>query len=164
MITDDITIPDHSAVRVHRDRDRKGSLLDFPARDKKPGLIGRRLAVLPGDGHPVWTYVLGILFAFASVASLSIVAGLVVTRVLLHIHGVAVDDESFARFVATHRSPTLTDASLIGSIMAGGVVLPIAKVDGKPVGGAFPGPVTQRLHDAYWALHADPRHRDPIAY
>jgi undecaprenyl-diphosphatase len=125
MITDDITIPDHSAVRVHRDRDRKGSLLDFPALDKKPGLIGRRLAVLPGDGHPVWTYVLGILIALVSVASLSIVAGLVVTRVLLHIHGVAADDESLVRFLARHRSVGLTDASLIGSIMAGGVVLPI---------------------------------------
>jgi branched-chain amino acid aminotransferase len=45
----------------------------------------------------------------------------------------------------------------------GGGVLPIAKVDGRPVR-AFPGPVTQRLHDAYWALHDDPRHRDPVAY
>ena len=46
----------------------------------------------------------------------------------------------------------------------GGGVLPIAKVDGKPVGRAFPGPVTQRLYDAYWALHDDPRHRDPVVY
>ncbi len=46
----------------------------------------------------------------------------------------------------------------------GGGVLPIARVDGQRVGSAFPGPVTQRLHDAYWALHDDPRHRDPVAY
>ena len=46
----------------------------------------------------------------------------------------------------------------------GGGVLPIAKVDGEPIGGQFPGPVTQRLSDAYWALHDDPRHRDPVAY
>ena len=26
----------------------------------------------------------------------------------------------------------------------------------------WPGPITRRLHDAYWALHDDPRHRDPI--
>ena len=45
----------------------------------------------------------------------------------------------------------------------GGGVLPIAKVDGHPLG-AFPGPITSRLHDAYWALHDDPRHRDPVAY
>ena len=46
----------------------------------------------------------------------------------------------------------------------GGGVLPIAKVDGEPIGAAFPGPVTQRLSDAYWALHDDARHRDPVAY
>jgi branched-chain amino acid aminotransferase len=45
----------------------------------------------------------------------------------------------------------------------GGGVLPIAKVDGQPLG-VFPGPVTARLRDAYWALHDEPRHRDPVAY
>ena len=43
----------------------------------------------------------------------------------------------------------------------GGGVLPIAKVDGRPLP-AWPGPITRRLQDAYWALHDDPRHRDPI--
>src|SRR5580765_3820241 len=112
MTTDSLTTPDQSLAPVHRDRTR--SVLDFPVLDKKPGLLGRGLAALPGDGHPVWTYVLGIFFAFVSVASLSIVAGLVVTQVLLHIHGVAADDGSFVRFLARHRSAGLTDASLIG--------------------------------------------------
>ena len=43
----------------------------------------------------------------------------------------------------------------------GGGVLPIAKVDGRAVR-SFPGPVTRRLQDAYWALHDDPRYRDPV--
>jgi branched-chain amino acid aminotransferase len=47
---------------------------------------------------------------------------------------------------------------------SGGGVLPIAKIDGRPVAGAWPGPVTKRLQDAYWALHDDPRHRDPVEY
>ena len=36
----------------------------------------------------------------------------------------------------------------------------------RPRAGAAssPGPITQRLHDAYWALHDDPRYRDPVAY
>jgi membrane-associated phospholipid phosphatase len=102
-----------------------GALFAFPALDKKPGRIGRRLAVLPGAGHPFWTYVCGILIAFAVIACLSIVAGLVLTRVVLHIHGVASEDESLISFFAHHRSTELTDASLVGSIMAGGVVLPI---------------------------------------
>jgi branched-chain amino acid aminotransferase len=29
---------------------------------------------------------------------------------------------------------------------------------------AFPGPLTTRLRDAYWALHEEPRFRDPVAY
>jgi len=46
----------------------------------------------------------------------------------------------------------------------GGGVLPIAKVNGRPLRGSFPGPITQRLHDAYWALHDDPAYRDPVCY
>ena len=45
---------------------------------------------------------------------------------------------------------------------SGGGVLPIAKIDGRPVGATLPGPITKRLQDAYWALHDDPRHRDPV--
>jgi len=46
----------------------------------------------------------------------------------------------------------------------GGGVLPIAKVDGRALRGEFPGPVTKRLQDAYWALHDEPRHRDAVDY
>lgn len=45
----------------------------------------------------------------------------------------------------------------------GGGILPIAKVDGRPLP-QFPGPVTQRLADAYWAMHDEPEHRDPVDY
>ena len=44
---------------------------------------------------------------------------------------------------------------------SGGGVVPIAKIDGKPLGD-FPGPITKKLHAAYWALHDDPRYRDPV--
>jgi undecaprenyl-diphosphatase len=123
MPLETLTSTDYSpagARHAHR-----GAALEFPALDKKPGHLGRRLATLPGEGHPFWTYVLGILISFAVIAGLSIVAGLVVTRVLLHIHGVAGDDERLIAFLARHRSSGLTDASLVGSIIAGGVVLPI---------------------------------------
>lgn len=46
----------------------------------------------------------------------------------------------------------------------GGGVVPIAKVNGKALGTPHPGPITRRLQDAYWALHEDPRYRDPVAY
>jgi undecaprenyl-diphosphatase len=121
MSVDTGTPTDYAGARAGRDE----ALLEFPVLDAKPGRLGRRLAALPGAGHPVWTYVCGILIVFALIASLSIVAGLLVTKVLLHVHGVAHEDESLVGFLAHHRSTGLTDASLVGSIMAGGVVLPI---------------------------------------
>jgi membrane-associated phospholipid phosphatase len=114
---------DHVAAGPRRNGN--GMLLSFPVLDEQPGWLGRRLATLPRKGHPVWTYVCGILIAFALIASISIVLGLIVTRALLHVHGVAGDDERFVGFLARHRSTGLTDASLVGSIIAGGVVLPI---------------------------------------
>jgi branched-chain amino acid aminotransferase len=45
----------------------------------------------------------------------------------------------------------------------GGGILPIARIDGRSLP-RFPGPVTTRLQEAYWALHAEPRHRDPVDY
>jgi undecaprenyl-diphosphatase len=123
MPLDTLVASDYSPASARHARGRP--TLDVPALDKEPGRLGRRLATLPGEGHPVWTYICGILISFAVIAGLSIVAGLVVTRALLHVHGVAGDDESLVRFLARHRSSGLTDASLVGSIMAGGVVLPI---------------------------------------
>lgn len=46
----------------------------------------------------------------------------------------------------------------------GGGVLPIAKVNGQPLRLAHPGPTTTRLYDAYWAMHDEPAHRDPVEY
>ena len=123
MSTDSISTPQYPPARTRTDR--RGSALEFPVLDKQPGPVGRRLAALPRDGHPVWTYVCGIAIAVAAIASLSIAAGLLVTHVLLHVHGVASDDESLVRLLSRHRSHELTDASLVGSIMAGGVALPI---------------------------------------
>lgn len=123
MATGSITTNDYAAPRTRPGR--VGQALDFPVLDRQPGVIGRRLASVPGDGHPVWTYVCGIVLALLAIASLSIVFGLVLTHVVLHDHGVAGEDERLVRFLALHRSGGLTEASLIGSIMAGGVVLPI---------------------------------------
>jgi branched-chain amino acid aminotransferase len=57
---------------------------------------------------------------------------------------------------------TRADEVFLGS--TGGGVLPIARVNGEPVAGAFPGPLTRRLHDAYWSLHDDPAYREAVAY
>lgn len=122
MSVETVTPAEYSCARPDVERD---AILAFPVLDKEPGRVGRRLATLPGAGRPVWTYGCGLLIAFALIASLSIAVGLLVTTALLHVHGVAGDDESLVRYLAHHRSSELTDASLVGSIMAGGVVLPI---------------------------------------
>ncbi len=46
---------------------------------------------------------------------------------------------------------------------AGGVI-PVATLDGDPVGGGRPGPVTTRLRTRYWELHRDPRYTEAIDY
>jgi branched-chain amino acid aminotransferase len=49
----------------------------------------------------------------------------------------------------------------------GGGCIPIAAVDGMQVGGRPTGefgPVSTQLQAAYWALHEDPRHTEPVRY
>ena len=43
-----------------------------------------------------------------------------------------------------------------GASTAGGVFF-VTSVDGTPLGDGRIGPVTQRIHDTYWAWHDDPR-------
>ena len=84
-----------------------------------------RLAVRVGAGHPVLVFLGAMLTGLALIAALSTVLGLLVTRVLLHVHGVAADDEHFIGWLAAHRTPFRSDLSLVGSMGSGGVVLPI---------------------------------------
>jgi membrane-associated phospholipid phosphatase len=95
-----------------------------------PVLDGRnrattRMARLTGRDHPARTFLVGIVLAYLAVVGLSILLGLLVTRVLIANGTIAGDDGSFVRILSHHRSGGLTEASLIGSIIAGGVVLPI---------------------------------------
>jgi len=46
---------------------------------------------------------------------------------------------------------------------AGGV-MPVVRVDGKPLGDGRPGPVTQDLHRCYWQAHDDPAWSEAVDY
>ncbi len=96
-----------------------------PVLDPGRGAADRRLAALAAPGHPVRTFVTGIVVAYIAIAGLSVLLGLLVTRVILADEGIASSDESVIGFLSHHRSAGLTDASLAASMMAGGVVLPI---------------------------------------
>jgi membrane-associated phospholipid phosphatase len=93
---------------------------------------GRRAA-----GHPVRRFLTGVAVAYVVAAGLSILAGLLVTRLLITHNGIAHGDESFVTFLSHHRSRGLTEASLVGSILAGGVVLPIVVAIWGLVAAAF---------------------------
>jgi branched-chain amino acid aminotransferase len=61
----------------------------------------------------------------------------------------------------------LRRASEVFLSSTGGGVIPIARVDGEPVGGRAAGrfgPVSERLQAAYWALHEDPRYVEAVRY
>lgn len=46
---------------------------------------------------------------------------------------------------------------------AGGV-MPVRRIDDRPVANGSPGPVTRRLTELYWALHDDDAHTTPVNY
>jgi membrane-associated phospholipid phosphatase len=89
------------------------------------GGLAERLGARVGYGHPVVVFVAAMLTSLALISTLSIALGLLVTRVILHVGGVAGWDEHVNTWLAAHRTPFRTHLSLIGSIMSGGVVLPI---------------------------------------
>jgi membrane-associated phospholipid phosphatase len=78
-----------------------------------------------GRGHAVVVFVVAMLTSLAMISALSIALGFLVTRLILHVGGVAGWDEHVNAWLAAHRTPFRTHLSLVGSIMSGGVVLPI---------------------------------------
>jgi membrane-associated phospholipid phosphatase len=104
---------------------RTGRLWEFPVLSARRGGAAERWARSLGALHPAVIFLLTMLAGLAAVALLSIACGFLVTRVLEHAGGIGTSEEHFNSWLASHRTPTRTDASLVGSIVAGGVVLPI---------------------------------------
>jgi membrane-associated phospholipid phosphatase len=84
-----------------------------------------RLGEALGNLHPALVFVLVMLAGLAATAALSICLGLLVTKVLEPSWGIGAANERANAWFAAHRTGPRTEASLIGSIVAGGVVLPI---------------------------------------
>jgi undecaprenyl-diphosphatase len=84
----------------------------------------QRLGALFGGAHPVIVFLFVIICGLALIAAVSIGLGFLVIHVLER-GSLGAADERVNVWLASHRTPGRTDASLIGSIMAGGVVLPI---------------------------------------
>jgi membrane-associated phospholipid phosphatase len=114
------SVKTHPAVlRSHRKHEQSPADILRP----RDGGLSERLGGL-ADGHAVVAFLLVMLGGLLVIAGLSIVLGLLVTHVV-ETGSVGAADERVNAWLAAHRTPTRTDASLIGSIVAGGVVLPI---------------------------------------
>jgi membrane-associated phospholipid phosphatase len=92
--------------------------------DPRDGGLAERLGELFGGDHPVAVFFVVMFGGLAVIAACSIGLGFLVTHVL-ETGGLGAADERVNVWHAHHRTPARTDASLIGSIVAGGVVLPI---------------------------------------
>ena len=114
------TVKTHSGVRYQlRRKDEQPAPVLSP---REGGLAGRLGGLV--DGHPVVTFFLAMLGGLLVIAGLSIVLGLLVTHVV-ETGSIGAADERVNVWLAAHRTPTRTHASLVGSTVAGGVVLPI---------------------------------------
>jgi undecaprenyl-diphosphatase len=99
--------------------------LQAPVLSARSGGPAERLGDAARNVHPALVFVMLMLAGLAVATVLSICLGFLVTRVLEPAWGIGAADERVNVWFAAHRTTSLTDASLIGSIVAGGVVLPI---------------------------------------
>jgi membrane-associated phospholipid phosphatase len=114
------SVKTHSGVRF-QSRRRQEQPADV-LRPREGGLSGWLGGL--ADGHPVAAFFLAMFGGLVVIAALSIVLGLLVTHVV-EAGRIGSADERVNVWLAAHRTPTRTHASLIGSIVAGGVMLPI---------------------------------------
>jgi undecaprenyl-diphosphatase len=93
-----------------------------PVLQARRGDLAQRIGQL--GRHPILVFVAAMVTGLALTAALSIGLGLLVTHVVEHAWSNA-SGERFDVWLAAHRTQGRTDASLVGSIIGGGVVLPI---------------------------------------
>jgi membrane-associated phospholipid phosphatase len=99
--------------------------LRVPVLSAREGSRAERLGKALRNHHPALVFVVLMLAGLAATAALSICFGVLVTRVLEPAWGIGAAGERVNAWFAAHRTASRTDASLVGSIVAGGVVLPI---------------------------------------
>lgn len=59
---------------------------------------------------------------------------------------------------------TLRAADEIFMCTTAGGIMPVRSLDSRPVSGGKPGPITLKLHEAFWKAHDDPRYSTPVNY
>lgn len=59
---------------------------------------------------------------------------------------------------------TVRAADEIFMCTTAGGIMPIKSLDDVPISGGKPGPITMRLHEAFWKAHAEPKYSTPVDY
>ena len=116
---------DVAIVPTHKKRRESNMTWNAPVLESRDGGRAERLGHSLAGLHPAIVFVVVMVAGLAVSAALSIGLGFLVTRVLEPISSIGTPDEHVNTWLAAHRTPGRTHASLIGSIVAGGVVLPI---------------------------------------
>jgi membrane-associated phospholipid phosphatase len=111
-------------LRQRADRSIAGHEVDVPVLESRDGALAQRFAEALPNRHPVTVFLAAAFAGYTVLAALSVALGLVLTMAVLRIDGVASADDRFVPWLVAQRSPALTQLSLIGSIVAGGVVIP----------------------------------------
>jgi undecaprenyl-diphosphatase len=119
------TLEPHTRRELSRDGDLPDDRWAVPVLSARPGGPAERFAGAVGRTHPIVVFLAAIVAGFAAIAAVSIAIGFLVTHLLVHAWGLGARDERVEVWLAAHRAPLRTDASLVGSILAGGVVLPL---------------------------------------
>ena len=96
-----------------------------PVLDARPGGRAERFAGVLHGRHPAAVFLAALLTGFAILAAVAIGLGLLVTDVLVRTGGIAATDESAVGTLVAERTPFLTDASSVGSMVGGAPLLPI---------------------------------------
>jgi membrane-associated phospholipid phosphatase len=109
-----IPVGEHAAARTR----------SVPVLEPEPGGVAERVARQLGATHPVRVFLVTVIAGYALLAGLTIATGLLLTRLLVPVHGFEQWENDISRGLADHRTPVLTDLSWLGSTFAGGLVIP----------------------------------------
>ena len=113
------------AARARDDVAAAGTAHEPPLLEPAPGGLAERFAAAVGYGHPVRVFLAAVIGGYILLVAFMVALGFLLTRVLLHIGGLAAWDEDVSQWLERHRTPFLVDLSWLGSTFAGGVVIPV---------------------------------------
>ena len=109
------------ALAATRPKEERSSL---PLFEPAPDGPAERFAGFLGDRHPVVSFFAALVTGYVLLAAASIALGLLVTDVLLSVDGVERFDERLPHWLAGERTGGWTDASWVGTELAGGYAIP----------------------------------------